>query len=43
MNAVHDGLIPDFVAELRAAIDEVTATRSADPIAGDRGAYGTVE
>ena len=44
VNAVHDGLIPDFVAELRAAIDEVIATRSASArSAGDRGAYGTVE
>jgi len=41
---VHDGLIPDFVAELRAAIDEVAANRSAaTPSDGDRGAYGTVE
>jgi sphinganine-1-phosphate aldolase len=39
VNAVHDGLIPDFVAELRAAIDEAATIRSD----GDRGAYGTVE
>jgi glutamate/tyrosine decarboxylase-like PLP-dependent enzyme len=44
VNAVHDGLIPDFVAELRDVIDEVAATRSATVGSdGDRGAYGTVE
>ncbi|HEX4981489.1 MAG TPA: aminotransferase class V-fold PLP-dependent enzyme [Ilumatobacteraceae bacterium] len=41
VNAVHDGLIPEFVAELRAAIDEVDkADRSA---AGTAGSYGTLE
>lgn len=39
VNAVHDGLIPTFVADLRACLDEVTATRAA----GTQGAYGTVE
>ena len=44
VNAVHDGLIPEFVAELRAAVDEAAETRSATlRSAGDRGAYGTVE
>ncbi|HUC32283.1 MAG TPA: aminotransferase class V-fold PLP-dependent enzyme [Ilumatobacteraceae bacterium] len=39
VNAVHDGLIPAFVADLRAAVAAVLA--SADQ--GEQGAYGTVE
>jgi sphinganine-1-phosphate aldolase len=39
VNAVHDGKIPAFVADLRAAIDEVLAASAS----GDQGAYGTVE
>ncbi|MGD9702682.1 MAG: aspartate aminotransferase family protein [Acidimicrobiia bacterium] len=39
VNAVHDGLIPGFLEELRDSIDEVTTTRAE----GERGAYGTVE
>lgn len=39
VNAVHAGRIPAFVADLRAAIDEVS---SADA-AGAQGAYGTVD
>ena len=39
VNAVHDGLIADFVAELQAAIDDVLATAAA----GTVGSYGTVE
>jgi glutamate/tyrosine decarboxylase-like PLP-dependent enzyme len=39
VNAVHDGRIDAFVADLRVSIDEVLAVRST----GDRGAYGTVE
>ncbi len=39
VNAVHDGRIDAFVADLRASIDEVLAARST----GDQGAYGTVE
>jgi len=39
VNAVHDGLIPAFVADLRAAVAAVLA--SADK--GEQGAYGTVE
>ena len=39
VNAVHDGLIPEFLADLRAAVDEVLAAGAR----GDRGAYGTVE
>ena len=41
MNAVHDGLIPEFVAELHAAIDDVDARSRA--AAGTVGSYGTVE
>jgi glutamate/tyrosine decarboxylase-like PLP-dependent enzyme len=39
VNAVHDGKIPAFVADLQAAVHEVTAARAA----GEQGAYGTVE
>lgn len=39
VNAVHDGKIPSFVADLRAALDEVLAASTT----GDQGAYGTVE
>jgi glutamate/tyrosine decarboxylase-like PLP-dependent enzyme len=39
VNAVHDGKIPAFVSDLRAALDEVLAARAS----GDQGAYGTVE
>jgi glutamate/tyrosine decarboxylase-like PLP-dependent enzyme len=39
VNAVHDGLIPEFLSDLRAAVDEVVAAHAH----GDRGAYGTVE
>jgi glutamate/tyrosine decarboxylase-like PLP-dependent enzyme len=39
VNAVHDGKIDEFVADLRASIADVTARRSH----GDQGAYGTVE
>ena len=39
VNAVHDGLIPEFVAELRAAVQEVSASAAQ----GTAGAYGTVE
>ncbi len=39
VNAVHDGLIPSFVAELHGAIDDVLATAAA----GTVGSYGTVE
>jgi sphinganine-1-phosphate aldolase len=39
VNAVHDGKIPAFVADLRASIREVVAANSS----GDQGAYGTVE
>ena len=39
VNAVHDGLIPTFVAELQDAIDDVLATAAA----GTVGSYGTVE
>lgn len=38
VNAVHDGLIAAFVADLRAAVDEVTAAGTT----GRQGAYGTV-
>jgi sphinganine-1-phosphate aldolase len=38
VNAVHDGLIPDFVAELHAAIDDLEASA-----AGTVGSYGTIE
>jgi sphinganine-1-phosphate aldolase len=39
VNAVHDGRIPDFLADLAASVDEVRAAHTH----GDRGAYGTVE
>ncbi len=39
VNAVHDGKIATFAADLRAAIDEVKAAGAA----GAQGAYGTVE
>ncbi len=39
VNAVHDGKIDAFVADLRATIDEVRAASAS----GDQGAYGTVE
>ncbi|MDO8364972.1 MAG: aminotransferase class V-fold PLP-dependent enzyme [Actinomycetota bacterium] len=39
VNAVHEGRIDAFVADLRAAIDEVTAASGS----GQQGAYGTVE
>jgi hypothetical protein len=36
---VHDGLIPEFVAELHGAIDTIIAAARA----GTAGSYGTVE
>jgi len=39
VNAVHEGRIPAFVADLRASLDEVLAARAA----GTQGAYGTVD
>ncbi len=39
VNAVHDGKIDAFVADLRASIAEVVAAAAS----GDQGAYGTVE
>lgn len=39
VNAVHDGKIAMFSADLRAALDEVASTSAA----GAQGAYGTVE
>jgi glutamate/tyrosine decarboxylase-like PLP-dependent enzyme len=42
VNAVHDGLIPEFVAELSAAIDTIVDTTNGAP-AGAVGAYGTLE
>lgn len=39
VNAVHEGVIGEFLADLRATVEEVTAARAH----GDRGAYGTVE
>jgi glutamate/tyrosine decarboxylase-like PLP-dependent enzyme len=39
VNAVHEGKIPEFVADLRASIAEVVGARSS----GEQGAYGTVE
>jgi glutamate/tyrosine decarboxylase-like PLP-dependent enzyme len=39
VNAVHDGKIDDFLADLDASVDEVAAAAAA----GDQGAYGTVE
>jgi glutamate/tyrosine decarboxylase-like PLP-dependent enzyme len=37
VNAVHDGLIPTFLDDLRASVAEVGG------LSGDQGAYGTVE
>jgi glutamate/tyrosine decarboxylase-like PLP-dependent enzyme len=39
VNAVHDGLIPEFVAELGAAIDDLCGAG----VAGTVGSYGTLE
>jgi glutamate/tyrosine decarboxylase-like PLP-dependent enzyme len=39
VNAVHDGLIPSFVRDLREAVSEARATATT----GGGGAYGTVE
>jgi len=39
VNAVHDGRIDEFVADLRASVAEVLAVAGR----GERGAYGTVE
>jgi sphinganine-1-phosphate aldolase len=39
VNAVHDGKIPAFVADLQAAVRDVSAVQAA----GEQGAYGTVE
>jgi glutamate/tyrosine decarboxylase-like PLP-dependent enzyme len=39
VNAVHDGLIAEFVAELKAAIDDVVGAAAA----GTVGSYGTLE
>lgn len=39
VNAVHDGLIDEFVASLRTAIDTVLSARST----GQSGSYGTVD
>ena len=39
VNAIHDGKIADFVADLRAAVDEVLDSTAT----GAQGAYGTVE
>ncbi len=39
VNAVHDGLIDEFVGSLRTAIDTVLAARTR----GESGAYGTVD
>ncbi|HNJ97389.1 MAG TPA: aminotransferase class V-fold PLP-dependent enzyme [Ilumatobacteraceae bacterium] len=39
VNAVHDGLIPSFVADLHSAVEQVRASAST----GGMGAYGTVE
>jgi sphinganine-1-phosphate aldolase len=39
VNAVHEGLIPEFVAELHRAIDTIVETARA----GTVGSYGTVE
>ncbi len=39
VNAVHDGLIPEFVAELHASIDTIVDAATA----GTAGAYGTLE
>ena len=40
VNAVHDGIIEDFVIDLRAALTDVVADASTTPAGG---AYGTVE
>ena len=40
VNAVHDGIIDDFVIDLRAALTDVVADASTTPAVG---AYGTVE
>jgi glutamate/tyrosine decarboxylase-like PLP-dependent enzyme len=39
VNAIHEHLIAEFVADLRACIDEVLAVNAS----GDQGAYGTVD
>ena len=39
VNAIHEGKIDQFVADLRAAVAEVTAAAAS----GEQGAYGTVE
>jgi glutamate/tyrosine decarboxylase-like PLP-dependent enzyme len=39
VNAVHEGKIAEFVADLRAAVGEVVAAHAS----GEQGAYGTVE
>jgi sphinganine-1-phosphate aldolase len=39
VNAVHDGLVPSFLGDLRASVQEVLAVSGR----GDAGAYGTVE
>jgi sphinganine-1-phosphate aldolase len=39
VNAVHDGLIDEFVSDLQASVSEVRAARHT----GSQGAYGTVE
>jgi glutamate/tyrosine decarboxylase-like PLP-dependent enzyme len=39
VNAIHDGLIPEFVADLHASIAEVVEAQAAGAV----GAYGTVE
>jgi sphinganine-1-phosphate aldolase len=38
VNAVHDGLIPSFLGDLRASVDEVLAASGR----GEAGAYGTI-
>jgi hypothetical protein len=38
VNAIHDGLIPEFVADLRGAVDEVRATGAT----GSALPYGTL-
>lgn len=43
VNAVHDGLIPEFVAELRAAIDDADTADRGAAAAGTVGSYGTLE
>ncbi len=39
VNAIHDGKIPEFVADLRWAIDTVVRASAS----GEQGAYGTIE